>query len=524
MDFKEVQLVPAKDPTAYQRYRKAILIATFIGVVAVICCVIGILRYTSPKQRLIRAINNSDYEKVSEIQEKNNITLDEKYDSVLNAKISEVNSDFANGKIDFENALSEVSIIKSIGGDNVSSFADLKTNEIICINDSKNAFSKGLEFHGKGDFANAIISFNSVISADLENYTKAQQMIKDDADSYRTALFNTVESKVSENKHEEALSLLLDASDIIPNDQQVSNRISAIQEAIYEQKIDSILAQAETSSKENLLASIQLLQNELPKQNNDTRIKDKLEEYTGEYLDLLMSQVQEYINNEKYDLAITLLNKANSDLQSNPTIKSKLNEIENLKQNKERAETISKDLKEAETIFKEQGYEQAVSFLKSSDYYSSQEIQAAIANYESYKPINLFSMDFWDSNNNVTKVAGPYSIQDNLGNEHPNSYCIYDIAFKTYVTYRIDGQFNHLNGLYFLDYEHRSTSYKGTFTVYGDDDTVLFTTSLEKGMEPVRFSVDISGVKDLKLEYISSAWMADWPEQYYNFSDVTVSK
>ena len=272
------------------------------------------------------------------------------------------------------------------------------------------------------------------------------------------------------------------------------------------------------------MAAIQLLQNELTKQNDDTRLKEKIEVYTEMYLDTLMSQVQEYTINDNYDLAITLLNKANSDLPSNPSIMDKIKEVNSEKQNKERTETITKDLKEAENLFKTQGYEQAMSYLKSSVYSSSQEIQAAIANYETYKPINLFSMDFWDSKNNVTKVSGPYSLQDNLGNEHPNSYCIYDIDFKTYVTYRIDGQFNHLNGLFFLDYEHRSTSYKGTFTVYGDDDTVLFSTSLEKGKEPVRFSVDISGVKDLKLEYISSAWMADWPEQYYNFSDVTVSK
>lgn len=524
MDFKDVQMVPAKDPTTYQRYKKTILLAAFIGAIILICCVIGVLKYISPKQRIIRAINDSDYTTAAQIQEKYSTTLDDEYDTVLIDKINSVQSDFANGTIDYENAVSYISIIRNIGNNNVVSFASTIENEINSINSSKIAFSKGKELFNSGDYENAIKALNSVVIADLENYTDAQKILKDASDSYRTVLFAEVDKIIENNQLEDAQSLLLKATEVLPNDTQISDKLNNVNISINNQAIEAVLTQAKQLSKDNLLAAIQLIQKELPKQNNDIRLKEKLEEYTEKYLESLISQVQAHVNNNNYDQAFTLLNKANSDLPSNQTIINKIDEITKIKQQKEREIQIAKDLQEAENIFKAQGYEQAISLLQSSEYSSSQEILNAIANYETYKPINLFSMDFWDSNNNVTRVAGPYSIQDNLGNEHPNSYSIYDIAFTTYVTYRIDGQYNHLNGLYFLEYEHRSTSYKGTFRVYGDDDTVLFSTTLEKGMDPVKFSVDISGVKDLKLEYISSAWMADFPAQYYNFSDVTVSK
>lgn len=90
------------------------------------------------------------------------------------------------------------------------------------------------------------------------------------------------------------------------------------------------------------------------------------------------------------------------------------------------------------------------------------------------------------------------TLKDNLGNHHTN--VIYGNFKRTYV---LNDQYSRITGSLFMDYEHRSYSTDGTLKIYGDEE-LLYEASVSKGIEPINFSVDLSGILQLRIEFDGS--------------------
>ena len=132
-------------------------------------------------------------------------------------------------------------------------------------------------------------------------------------------------------------------------------------------------------------------------------------------------------------------------------------------------------------------------------------------------------MDYFDSNGSVD---GPFDAKDNFGVEHYNSYEIHTSGDDdAYVTYRTDGKYNHLRGTFFLLYEYKSSDKERKFRVYNDDNQIIYTANITHASDPVDFDIDISGIKNLKLEFCTDAttFNAFWARDCA-FTNVTISK
>lgn len=100
------------------------------------------------------------------------------------------------------------------------------------------------------------------------------------------------------------------------------------------------------------------------------------------------------------------------------------------------------------------------------------------------------------------------STTDNLGKEHNHSIYFTDgnYAHGT-ITYKVNGQYSQLTGLYYQRYDSRNglSQLKTNLTIYADGQTI-WNGTVSGGIDPVEINVNIAGTSELKLEldgYIS---------------------
>lgn len=102
--------------------------------------------------------------------------------------------------------------------------------------------------------------------------------------------------------------------------------------------------------------------------------------------------------------------------------------------------------------------------------------------------------------------------KDNLGIEHSHSIDL-STNFKNddeYVTYKLNGQYSYLTGLFYQAYDYRSSKDWNTLTIYADGEPV-WKASVSSGKDPVEINVNIQSVKELKIELNCSG---DYSERY----------
>lgn len=97
---------------------------------------------------------------------------------------------------------------------------------------------------------------------------------------------------------------------------------------------------------------------------------------------------------------------------------------------------------------------------------------------------------------------GPFyyeaQIKDNLGNAHVHSVGV--SSSSSYQTYDLGGKYTRLTGAYFMSYDQKDFNTSNTpLLIYGDDK-LLYREEMQGEMLPVIFSVDVTGVKTLKIE------------------------
>lgn len=110
----------------------------------------------------------------------------------------------------------------------------------------------------------------------------------------------------------------------------------------------------------------------------------------------------------------------------------------------------------------------------------------------------LSQTDYFSGTSSVTTAA---TEKDNTGVTH--AYCITNDFERTYL---LNGQYSRITGTMYQAYEYRSYNItaegKGIY-IYGDGN-LLYSYSPDKGtegMKPVNFSVDLTGVLELKVVF-----------------------
>lgn len=87
--------------------------------------------------------------------------------------------------------------------------------------------------------------------------------------------------------------------------------------------------------------------------------------------------------------------------------------------------------------------------------------------------------------------------KDNLGNTRQEVIVPYGGFDNTYL---LNGQYSAISGTFFQRYDYRSDGVESELLIYGDGE-LLYSAEVGKGMKPIDFYVDLTGVLELKIDF-----------------------
>jgi len=105
----------------------------------------------------------------------------------------------------------------------------------------------------------------------------------------------------------------------------------------------------------------------------------------------------------------------------------------------------------------------------------------------------LKDMDYFNSTGST--FLSVESDKDNLGDTHQNP--VYG-AFSR--TYKLNGQYSSLAGVFYQRYEQRSRTETNTFKVYVDGKLV-YENTMTAGKEPADFNINLTGALEVEIQF-----------------------
>lgn len=304
--------------------------------------------------------------------------------------------------------------------------------------------------------------------------------------------FTSAEGKYATEEYYEAYRLF---GEVIEEDSNFEAAQKGLEKCYVIIK-DKVFANSNTAAEEgDFLSAIEILKQEISflkeedKQNADSRIAA----YTQEYLDMQTAVFDAYLENSEYDecfeLLETLKNEAISEDELTDLTQKLCKLYENYITEQYNAELEKRDLSACMQWIR-RGEEK----IPESEVFAGLETEL-----QEYYPVSLYEMEPFAIGDSSLGLES--SKEDTLGIVRSNVIRGYmDADDNQFNIYYIDGKFNTLTGTVAVSKGSIGSKKIGYIKIYGDDLLLWEDTNIDALTEPYEISVDISGVRQLKLE------------------------
>lgn len=200
--------------------------------------------------------------------------------------------------IDYDQVLVRIQAIRAMGILNDTEVA-AKIDYINELRTSRKAYVEGTQFVNNKDYESGIRELRKVIAED-ENYDAAQELLISTSALYKETLFANTKEVSEKEGYGEAVSLLNEALEIIPNDADIKAELSKYESQItaqQKQEADKLVTQAETLANEGKYQeAITVLERAKEMVVDTSKIDEKLKKYE-KYLPVSMFDMTTYFNN-----------------------------------------------------------------------------------------------------------------------------------------------------------------------------------------------------------------------------------
>lgn len=438
-------------------------------VVIVIGGAVGV--FTSPVYKLYRSLEKEDYASASEIYKESvqdNFLWEWITGKVLsNAVVNEVES-YGTNEIGYEEALAYLEAVSQMSALSVADEAAAEVENLQELYASKQAYELAESYYEAGDYEAALSAYQEVDETDTENYADAQSKIASATDNYRAQIIESIGSPSTIVEYETAISMLNSALVVLPEDEELLSMMETYSSELIEMVKASALTDATSAiSTGNYSEAFEVLETALKYTPDDSDLLNLLSSVQSQYEAYIMSEAEAYMADYDYDSAIELLEQALSIFPDSESLQALQVTIEEQQPVKLTELFISDSYR----------YEQIDSLVVSTD---------VIGNV--YNPGNLFQLS------DVYSSAG-------------------------FVDYYLNGAYTKLTGTIALSND--SDSGETTFTIYGDGDTILYTTALTRTTPPLTIDVDLTGVTWIEIQLSGSGY---WDDMYAFLSDFVLYK
>ena len=298
--------------------------------------------------------------------------------------------------------------------------------------------ASGISHYESGNYKEAIRCF-AQLPLDSKQYEEAQSILLKSSDAYCEEIVETAEKYVQNGEYEIALELLENAQALLPNVAELQELYNTTY-ADYKTYISTTAIEGaeEYIANGDYESAINVLRDAISKIEEDVELATLLSQYEEKYCDYIIQQANAALELEGYQSAISIIKQAQDILPNNDSLKS------------------------------------------------------AIVFYESYAPVYLANLEYFDQEYDWYKVLE--SDMDNLGNEYHNSIaCRY--LDNTYI---LNGDYSRLCGTLYQRYEYRDRDHNGHMEVYADG-VLIFSEKMSAGIYPINFELDVIDVNELRI-------------------------
>ena len=454
-----------KEPKKKMKKGKKIFICVTaaILVLAIAAGAFYLYRYFSPEQKMLRALEEENYEEAIEIF--NEDLHGEGGEALVNAlteRLNAVKTDFENQTIDYITATAELDNIQGMNVQEVSALLTETRQFVVRLNDSRTAFSTAETMMKEGDYEGAIAQYKLVQDIDV-NYAAAMTQMEAAADNYRDEVLAAADTYASNGLYEDAIDQLNIGLSVLPEDAKLVEQIRIYEDAWAAQSKADMLQKAEDYvTAGDYPSAIKLLAGN----ESDAEINTAHKKYCKAYEDQLLADADALVAEKDFDGAISLLNNGMKVLKSNDNLTAKLSEIE-----------------------------------------ASRPISLT-----TLKAINSENWDTWNKGSPTDPFDNDYSTACNFAILSNGNY-----RYGYYTEYRLYGKYSQLTGT-LAPYTSISEDGYCYIQVYADDVLVYTSPNVTRKTDAFDFSVDVSGAEYVKIsvyaEWYSSIIISDvklWP-------------
>ncbi len=339
-----------------------------------------------------------------------------------------------------ENIYSEDGGIDSEYKDYMYTLLQINESLLLVSSDDLSLLQSGVEDYNEGDYESAVVSLSEIDDEDID--TDAVESLKTTAsEKYVDSVVEKAWAYIDAGEYTSAVDLL-----------------NAMQ--YTDETVDSIMTEAMTARFEETMESTTdfvTLKNLYETATDNKYIEvsaDMTELYASaetSYRDDVIASVEEKVDSFEFGSALTLIDDALTVLENDDKLLACKTETE-----------------------------------EAQEYYL---LHTTVADLTDLTPYDK-NVDF-----GIVTDANSSSNEDAFGNTYKTNVHSYDYSDDAYAIYRIDGVYVTFTGTIYCNNKNSRT-----VSIYGDG-VLLYEETLTKTDDPIPFSLDITGVRDLKIVF-----------------------
>lgn len=253
---------------------------------------------------------------------------------------------------------------------------------------------------------------------------------------------------------------------------------------------------------------------------------EKLEEARAGYRQYILTESEKLMSQNNYQDAISLLKDGRDYFTDNSEFITKLSEI---------TKTVTdRAISDAQNDFSNSGYEKAISDIEDaiSIVGKNTELTDALEKYKEYIPVNICDMTPTNKSNREA-IQHSENGTDNKGGSHKN--VLYSLHHSTdhkseWAIYSLDKKYDTLTFEAYRNNSKYTSFLKDNQDLYADetiriniygDNAILQTITIDKSFAPQSYTLNITDVQNLKIEFESggtdaSQWWNSLPGEIAN--------
>lgn len=462
-NYQQAQNAEAAKPATQKKPRKKwkTVFITILVCVLALGITAGVLVYrwyTSPEQRLLRALDAGNYEEAVSIMEEDDSVSDNKeLENQLKARIANIKTGFADDTLEYASAKMELDTIRRLDVGGVSEELNEVQSFIDALNASRTDFATAESFFATGDYAEAIIHYQKVIEDDA-NYATALTQVTESAHKYREEILKKAAEYADSGLYTEAVALLNEALWTIPEDTKITEQIRIYEkDGLQKLKTDALSTAADYADRQDYLMAFQSLTSILNSPAADAEVLSAYNRYCEGYALGVIAEAGVMTSEKDFDGAIDLLQEGLRNLPGNENLTAKLEAVK---------------AKQPVPITN-------MTAINSNDW----------GEWNKGTPTDPFGNDYSTACNYA--IFDGYSLGISCNEEH-------------YKEYRLYGKYSNLTGTISTHIDSWQDRIN-RLQIYADDVLIYTSPDLGRKTDAVDFSINVSGVEYIKIVVYTDA-------------------